>query len=71
MSAPPEHSAAAEGRRHPNEANYLRFLSRDDQGADYVRRSADWIKENYPGSAPTLLPKMRELYRQKIKAGRL
>lgn len=61
----PQKPSAADGRRHPDEAAYLRFLARDDQTAAYVKRSANFIRENYPGSAAALIPKMREIYRKK------
>ena len=59
----------ATGDRHAAEAEYLQFLARKDQSSDYVRRSAEWIKENYPGSVATLLPKMRQLYKEKRREG--
>lgn len=55
----------ATGRRHNGEAELLRFLERPDQTADYVRRTAEWIKAEYPGSVH-LLPKLRVLYRAKL-----
>lgn len=58
--------SAATGKRHPAEREYLAFLERQDQSAHYVKRSAEWLKEKYPGSVETLIPKMRVLYRQKI-----
>lgn len=59
----------ATGKSHPAEAEYLRFLQRQDQSSDYVRRSAEWIKDTYPGSVDTLLPKMRQLYKEKRREG--
>ena len=53
------------GRRHNGEAELLRFLERPDQTADYVRRTAEWIKAERPGSAH-LLPKLRQIYKNKI-----
>ena len=32
---------------------------------DYVRRSVEWIKEHYPGSVAAMLPKMRQIYKDK------
>lgn len=55
----------ASGDKHPNEGALMKFLERGDQTADYVRRTADWVKDRYPGSAPTLLPRMRRLYKNK------
>jgi len=51
--------------KHKDEAALLKFLARPDQTADYVRRTAEWIKKNYPGSVATLLPKMRAIYKNK------
>ena len=62
-------AAAGEPRRHPAEAELLAFLSRKDQSSSYVLRSADWIKTEYPGSVPVLIPKMRQLYRDKRREG--
>jgi hypothetical protein len=56
------------GKRHNAEAELLRFLERPDQTADYVRRTAEWIKQEFPGSAPSMLPKLRQLYRMKIES---
>jgi hypothetical protein len=48
---------------HPQPAHWLRFLARKDTSADYIRRSAAWLRETYPASAPKLLPELRRLYR--------
>jgi len=48
---------------HPKPDHWLRFLARKDTSADYIRRSAAWLRETYPASAPKLLPKLRQLYR--------
>lgn len=61
--------ATGEPRRHTDETLVLKFLQRQDTSSAYVRRCADWIKAEYPGSAATLLPKMREIYREKKRAG--
>lgn len=58
-------SSPVAGKRHPDEAELLKFCSRDDQSSDYVRRTADWIKEQFPASVPTLLPRLRQLYAEK------
>lgn len=55
-------------KEHPNEKNLLKFLERPDQTADYVRRTAEWIKREYPGSAARLLPLLRKIYKQKMQA---
>jgi hypothetical protein len=52
-------------RRHPSEDALLAFLSRKDQSAGYVRDVAEWVKAVYPGSAARLIPKIREIYREK------
>lgn len=62
-------SSADPFKRHPDEACVLAFLARPDQTAAYVRRTAEWIKEHYPGSAPSMLPKMRQIYRTKVSQG--
>lgn len=56
----------ANGKRHTAEAELLRFLERQDQTADYVRRTADWIREHYPGSWPTMRPRLRAIYKAKL-----
>lgn len=61
--------ATGEPRRHADEDLVLKFLQRPDQSSAYVRRCADWIKAEYPGSAPTLLPKLRVIYRDKKRQG--
>ena len=55
----------AAGKRHAAEAELLKFLGRPDQTSDYVRRTAEWIKAEFPDSVPALIPKMRVLYREK------
>lgn len=54
-------------RKHPGEAELLAFCARKDNTADYVRRTADWIKREYPGSAATVLPRLRKIYRDKLQ----
>lgn len=54
-------------KEHPSEKELIKFLSRDDQTADYVRRTAEWIKEEFPGSAKRLLPLLRKIYKSKNK----
>jgi hypothetical protein len=58
----------ADGKQHPNEAAFLRFLERPDQGVLYVLRSVSWIRETYPGSVATMIPQMRRIYREKKRA---
>jgi hypothetical protein len=52
-------------RIHPSPNELLTFCARKDQSADYVRRTADWIKTEYPGSTEALLPRLRKIYRDK------
>lgn len=54
-------------KEHPNEKGLIKFLERQDQTADYVRRTAEWIKTEYPGSAKNLLPILRKIYRDKMR----
>jgi hypothetical protein len=60
-------SKPAAGKAHPDEEAYMRFLERKDTSADYVRRSAEWLRNEYPGSEAALLPRMRKLYKQKLR----
>jgi uncharacterized protein Yka (UPF0111/DUF47 family) len=53
--------------RHPHEADLLKFCERQDQSADYVRRTAEWIKKEFPASATAMLPKLRAIYKRKTK----
>jgi len=53
-------------RRLNDEPALLAFLARRDQSADYVRRTAIWIKVGYPGSVH-ILPKLREIYKTKLR----
>lgn len=57
------------GRRHPDEAELLAFLQRKDQSSDYVRRTAEWITKNYPGSEASMLPRLRQIYKEKRREG--
>lgn len=54
-------------KEHPDEKSLLKFLERKDQTADYVRRTAEWIKEEYPGSAERLIPLLRKIYKAKMQ----
>lgn len=57
-------------KEHNDEKALLKFLERPDQTADYVRRTAEWIKEEYPGSAKRLLPLLRKIYKEKMQHNR-
>lgn len=54
----------ASGKRHSNEAALIAFCR--TQEAPYIRRTAEWLKENYPGSVPAVLPQLRKIYAEKI-----
>ena len=54
-------------KQHNDEAALLKFCERQDQTADYVRRTAEWIKTNYPASTARLIPKLRAIYKDKIR----
>lgn len=53
----------AAGKRHANEAALLAFCR--TQEAPYIKRTAEWVKENYPGSVPHVIPQLRILYKEK------
>lgn len=55
-------------KEHNDEKALLKFLERPDTTADYVRRTAEWIKTEFPGSAKRLLPLLRKIYSAKMKA---
>jgi hypothetical protein len=38
-------------------------------GRQYVARTADMIKREYPGSAQTMVPKLREIYKSGRSGG--
>lgn len=53
--------------KHAHPAELMSFVEKmtrelDDPRA-YLRRSAEWVKEHYPESAPLLLPSLRKLYK--------
>lgn len=52
------------GKRHTNEQALIDFCK--TQGPAYVKRTAEWVKENYPGSVPSVIPQLRKIYREKI-----
>lgn len=58
---------ATSERKHTDEAALLAFCARKDQTADYVRRTADWVKDQFPGSAAALIPRLRKIYRDKLQ----
>lgn len=58
-------SKPANGKEHPHPELLLQFCERmaREIGRHYVARTAEFIQKNYPGSAPTLVPKLRVIYR--------
>ena len=55
----------ADGKRHPQEQALLDFCR--SQEPSYIKRTAEWVKEKYPDSVPSVLPKLRQLYREKTR----
>ena len=53
------------GKCHPNPGAVIQFCERQDQSADYVRQTAEWVKKEFPGSAAQMLPKLRKIYARK------
>lgn len=64
-SAQVAHSADPAGRQHPHPQALLDFCERMAKqiGRGYVARTANMIKEQFPGSADKLLPKLRAIYK--------
>ncbi len=56
---------AAPGREHPHPELLLAFVERMSReiGRNYVARSAEFVKREFPGSAAALLPKLRAIYK--------
>lgn len=56
---------AAPGPEHPHPELLLAFCEKMARqiGRQYVARTAEFIKKNYPGSAAALIPKLRAIYR--------
>lgn len=56
---------AKPGPEHPHPDRLLEFAERmgREVGRNYVARTAEFIKTNYPGSASALIPKLRAIYR--------
>lgn len=50
--------------RHAHPKELLDLCERHGDSA-YIQRTAQWIKDNYPGSAGELLPKLRTMYKTK------
>ena len=59
----------ATGKQHPQPAHLLKFLARPDTTPGYIKRTAEWLRTEYPGSAPQMLPELRRLYRAAIRRG--
>ena len=49
------------GRTHDDEAALIAF-AKQSMTADYVKRLADWVKKEYPGSADRVIPELRAVY---------
>lgn len=62
-TAPP--GADHAGRQHPHPEALLDFCSKMGRqiGRDYVRRTADMVRDQFPGSADALIPKLRAIYK--------
>ena len=58
---------AEPGAEHPAPDELLRFLERNPGSADYLRRTADWIRTTYPGSWASMRPRLQQLYRAESK----
>jgi hypothetical protein len=62
-------------RRHAHEGVILAFCEKmlrelpEPLGRQYVARTADMIKREYPGSTQTMVPKLREIYRSGRRSG--
>lgn len=55
----------AGGKEHPEPQRLLEFCEKMAKqiGRSYVARTAEFIKTNYPGSAASLVPKLRAIYK--------
>lgn len=64
-SKPAEPSADPAGRRHPQEKHLLEFCEKMAKqiGRNYVARTAEMIKREYPGSVESMVPKLRAIYK--------
>lgn len=61
-------AAVNAGRCHPHPSRLVEFLRRPEHDCLYVARNAWMIRDQYPGSAPELLPQLRVLWREKYRA---
>ena len=52
--------------KHPNEQAYMDF-ARQTMTEEYLKMLAQFIKDNYPGSAEKVLPVLRQIYKEKFK----
>lgn len=64
-SAPVARSADPAGRQHPHPEHLLAFCEKMARqiGRGYVARTANMIKDQFPGSADKLIPKLRAIYK--------
>lgn len=56
-------------KSHPHEGHFIEFAKKA-LTEDYLKSLADFIKRNYPGSAESVLPKLREIYTTKFGRNR-
>ncbi len=51
---------------HPHPEHLMAFVEKMavQIGSDYVRRTAEFLKRDYPVTASALVPKLRVLYRK-------
>lgn len=61
----PTYRMAKPGAEHPHPERLLAFCERMglEVGRNYVARTAEMVKRDFPGSADALIPKLRAIYR--------
>jgi len=52
-------------RKHPHEQHVIEFAKKV-LTEEYLKTLADFIKHSYPGSAESVLPKLRDIYAAKF-----
>lgn len=57
-------SKSAQPGEHPYPGHLLDYVRKitPDIGPDYARRTALWLREHYPVTAPKLTPELRAIY---------
>ena len=58
---------AAPGLEHPHEQHLLDFLARHAPGPAYIKRTAEMVREQFPGSWDRMRPKLLALHRDAVK----